>query len=119
MIEDMYAEHLLDHYRFLRNRGLLSKKTFTFTDTNQTCGDKLVFDVLVENNKIMGIGFDGVGCAISQAGASILTEHVKGKNVSIIKKMSESDYLKILGVKISPARINCAMLGFKILKNII
>ena len=116
MSEDMYAENILDHYRHPRNKGSLINYTHRLSDVNPLCGDKLNFDLLVEGDKVRDVKFDGVGCAISQASASILSEYVKGKSVSKVKELSDSDLLELLGVKITPARLKCALLSLKILK---
>ncbi len=114
----MYDDNLLDHYKYPRNKGSLESPTKTITETNASCGDKLTFDFLINNGKISDIRFDGVGCAISQACSSIISEHVKGKSILSVKKMSEKEFLKIIGVPITNARMKCALLSFKILQEL-
>ena len=78
---DMYREIILDHFKHPRNFGTLPHATSTASAYNATCGDKIVMEIAVADKKIKDVRFSGVGCAISQAAASMLTEYVKGKRV--------------------------------------
>ena len=91
---DLYAENILDHYRHPRGKNRLEKPTVTHNETNVSCGDSLTVDLIVDDGKITDIGWDGTGCAISQAGMSILTEELEG---STLENLSADDMYKLLG----------------------
>ena len=116
---DLYAENILDHFQNPRHHGSLDQTTISLDDVNPLCGDKLKLDLLVENNHIKDISFDGSGCAISQAAMSMLTEEVLHKSLLDAKNFSKDEFYNLLGVAISPARVKCALLGYTLLKKAI
>lgn len=116
---DLYAENILDHFQNPRNHGRLAAPSITVDDANPLCGDKLILDLIVENAHIKEIGFDGSGCAISQAAMSILTEEILHKSLTDAENFSKDELYKLLGVAISPARVKCALLGYTLLKKAI
>lgn len=109
-------EFVLDHYKNPRNTGEIEDPDFSYEEGNPSCGDKIRFDVKVEDNKVVEVKFIGNGCAISQAAASILTEMIEGKELSEIKEIDGLQFLENLGVNISPIRYKCALLALKVLK---
>lgn len=114
---DMYAENILDHYRNPRNFGRLDNPDAKFKEHNPLCGDQYEFQIKVSDDTLKEVKFDGDGCAISMASASLLSELVRGKKISEIKKLSPDDIFKLLGITVSPARIKCALLPLSALKN--
>lgn len=112
----LYHDIILDHYRNPRNHGGLSKATHVGEAQNPTCGDSLHIDIQVKNDTIVGVGFTGAGCAISQASASLLTDAVKGKSVTEVLSLTPEDILKLLGVTLSPNRLKCGLLSLETLK---
>ena len=120
---DLYREEILDHYKNPRNFGHLSSATIKDTSDNVSCGDSISIELLLEgtgdDNRIADIRFSGSGCAISQASASLLTEHVKGKLVGDMKRLTPDDIYKILGVTLTPSRVKCAFLGYEAFMKII
>lgn len=114
---DLYREQILDHSRHPRNYGQIEDADITYEDSNPLCGDKVRIDVKVDDGKIADIKFSGRGCAISQAAASILTEMVKGHDLTEIQQISAEEMIEELGISISPARVKCALLGLKVLKS--
>ena len=117
MSEDIYKEIILDHYRNPRNKGKLPDSEISAQDYNPVCGDKLTLDIKLENDVVSDIKFDGEGCAISQASASILTEMLMGKTLEDLSKFSKDALLEELGTpSLGPARIKCALLSLKVLK---
>lgn len=81
------------------------------------CGDVVRIDLHVnEEDVIDEVRFDGEGCAISQASASMLTEMVEGKTLEEAKELSKQDILEALGIDIGPVRLKCALLSLKVLK---
>ena len=113
----MYREVILDHYKNQRNHGKLDPADFSFEDDNPLCGDRIRIDVRVgEDNKVKEVAFSGQGCAISQASASILTEHIIGKSLDEVKQLSKDDILEMFGIELGPVRLKCALLSLKVLK---
>src|SRR5258705_13957875 len=72
--------------------------------------------LLIDDDVVKDVRFEGKGCAISQASASILTEEIKGKPLAEVRAIDRQHILENLGIPISPARIKCALLGLKTLK---
>lgn len=117
-MDDFYKEYILDHYRNPRNFGHLDHPTASAEDLNPLCGDKIHMDLSVgADGKIDDVKFDGKGCAISQASASMLTETLKGKTLEEVAHLSHDVVLENVGIGISPTRMKCAMLGLKVAKS--
>ena len=116
-MDELYKEHILDHYRNPRNKGALEKFDIKQDGENPSCGDTLVLYVLFDDNeRVAAASFQGNGCAISQAGASLLTEKIKGMTRGELEKISPSDIYELFGVSIGPAREPCALLAYRALK---
>ena len=117
MSDDIYREIILDHYRNPRNKGKLSNPDVSTHDSNPLCGDEIDMHLKVEEDKIKDIKFEGRGCAISQASASMLTEMIAGRPLSTVKDITKDDILENIGLmNLGPARIKCALLSLKVLK---
>jgi nitrogen fixation protein NifU and related proteins len=115
--DDIYREIILDHYRNPRNKGKLTDADVSIHDSNPLCGDEIDIHLKVEEGKIKNIKFEGRGCAISQASASMLTEMVIEKPLSTVKEIAKNDVLENIGLlNLGPARIKCALLSLKVLK---
>jgi nitrogen fixation NifU-like protein len=112
---DYYREYILDHYRNPRNYGTLEKPSVHSEDSNPLCGDQLGMDLIVEDNHVKAVRFQGRGCAISQASASMLSEMIEGKTVEEVIQLGKDDILEELGIPISPARTKCAFLSLRVL----
>ncbi|MFH0943259.1 MAG: iron-sulfur cluster assembly scaffold protein [Candidatus Beckwithbacteria bacterium] len=108
---DIYRQEILDHFKHPRNFGELTKATHKAMDRNASCGDVLEMSLRVEKGKVVEVKFKGEGCAVSMAGASMLTEMIKGKKAVEIMKLGDKDIERMLKIKISPARKKCAGLG--------
>ncbi len=108
-----YQEKILDHYHNPRHRGRLNRATHRAEGLNTSCGDKIRFELLVKDDLIVEIAFDGEGCAISQAAGSILSEYLLNKDIETLKKMTKNDMLKLLEIPLSPARLKCALLALE------
>lgn len=115
-MDELYRDFILDHYRNPRNAGTLEHPDASFEDNNPLCGDKIRIDVALKDGVVADIKFQGRGCAISQASASLLTETVKGKTLADIAQIGKEQVLENLGIPISAARLKCALLGLKVLK---
>jgi nitrogen fixation protein NifU and related proteins len=117
MSDDIYREIILDHYRNPRNKGKLPQADVSTHDSNPLCGDEIDIHLKVEQGKIKDIKFEGRGCAISQASASMLTEMVMDKPLTAVKDLVKDDILENIGLmNLGPARIKCALLSLKVLK---
>ena len=117
MSEDIYREIILDHYRNPRNKGKLANADVSIHDSNPLCGDEIDIHLRVDKDMIKDIKFEGRGCAISQASASMLTELVMDKPLSVVKDLAKNEILENIGlVNLGPARIKCALLSLKVLK---
>ena len=115
-VDSIYREIILEHSKHPRNRGTLDPADFTYEDVNPMCGDEIRIDVRVRDDHISEIRFSGRGCAVSQASASILTEMAEGKTLAEVKGIGKDELLDEIGIPVSPARMNCALLGLKVLK---
>ncbi len=115
-MDELYRDFILDHYRNPRNAGTLEAPDASCEDLNPLCGDRIRMDVKLHDGIIEDIRFQGRGCAISQASASLLTETVKGKTVAEVAALGKDDVLANLGIPISAARLKCALLGLSVLK---
>src|SRR3989338_4256880 len=109
LAEDMYREELLEHYRSPHNYGKIAKADIKYRDFNPVCGDEIEIFVKVDGGKIANIKFEGKGCAISQAAASILTESIKGKKLQDAKRITNEQMLEMIPVKVSHLRIKCGL----------
>lgn len=115
-MDALYRDFILDHYRNPRNAGTLDEPDASFEDLNPLCGDKIRMDLRISNGVVEDVKFKGRGCAISQASASLLTEAIKGKKIGEIDAIGKDEVLENLGISISAARLKCALLGLKVLK---
>ncbi len=109
-MEDLYKENLLDHYKNPRNHGRIIKADIHMEDSNPLCGDEIEIFLRVKDGKIEKASFEGKGCVISQATASMLTEELKGKALKEVQRMEREDILDMIGVNLTHTRIKCAML---------
>ena len=117
MSDDIYREIILDHYRNPRNKGKLSNADVSIHDSNPLCGDEIDIHLKIEEEKVKDIKFEGRGCAISQASASMLTEMIMDKPLTTVKDLMKEDILENIGLmNLGPARIKCALLSLKVLK---
>ena len=114
---DLYAENILDHYRSPRGKRVLPSPTVEHAELNPVCGDELTVQLTVENDRITDIGWNGTGCAISQASMSILSEELVGKSADDLQRMSKEHVYDLLGVAVGPRRFKCALLSLHTVKN--
>ena len=134
-LEDMYQEIILDHYRNPHHKGLRDPFDAQVYHVNPTCGDEVTLRVLLKDTGgepvVEDVSFDSLGCSISQASASVMTDLVIGKPVSEAMRISDAflelmkskgqleadedvleDAVVFAGVSKYPARIKCALLGW-------
>ena len=117
--KEMYKEQILELYKNPLNFGVLESPDIIVEEFNPLCGDKITLSLILSknNNIVKDIKFQGKGCAISIASASLITELVKNKRVEDILKLNLKDIELLLKIKISPARVKCATLALDAIKN--
>lgn len=114
---DMYRENILDHGKNPRNQGVLDPADIDFEGHNPLCGDRLRLTLRVDaNGRITAVGWDGEGCAISQASASMLGEMIVGMTLDEVKQIDKQVIFDLLGIPLSMSRVKCALLSLKVLK---
>lgn len=107
---NIYQELLMDHYRTPRNRGTLQVRSFCATQRNSSCGDEVCFMGAITENMLTHIAFEGKGCVVSQATASMLSESVVGKCLDEIMTFDKEMILAMIGMQLGPVRLMCALL---------
>jgi len=134
-LTDLYQEVILDHNRRPRNFGPLAEATRTANGHNPLCGDRLRLYLRLDGDRIGDISFEGSGCAISKASASLMTEAVKGRQIADAMDLFERFHqvvttpmdqpvddaavgklAALAGVREFPARVKCASLAWHTLK---
>jgi nitrogen fixation NifU-like protein len=134
-LRDLYQEVILDHNRRPRNFGVLEHANRTAEGYNPLCGDRLTVYLDVEGDVIRGVSFEGSGCAISKASASMMTDAVKGQTVAEVQRLFEAFHTMVTsstdvaapvvhlgklavfaGVREFPARVKCASLAWHTLQ---
>lgn len=121
-MDELYRENILEHYKRPHNwsppEPELDRVDLQFHDLNPLCGDDLTVKLAVgEDERIQGVRFEGHGCAISQAAASMASDEVQGMKVSELLGLDRSFVLELLGIDISAQRMKCALLSLKVLKS--
>ena len=117
-MDDMYREIILEHYKHPHNAGTLEHPDISHEDNNPLCGDRIRIDLRIADGIVSDVRFQGRGCAISQASASLLTDEIKGMSIEALAAFSKEDMLDLIGIPLdkNPVRIKCALLALKTLK---
>jgi nitrogen fixation NifU-like protein len=108
-----YKEIIIDHYKNPRNQGELVGADKVIDEANSSCGDIIKIFVKLEGKKIVDMKWQGIGCAISTAGASMLSEKVTGMTKEDLLEFGEEGVVQMLGGEINPGRMKCATLAFR------
>lgn len=115
--EQLYQEHILDHYEDPFHRGHCSKCTHAHEDDNPLCGDVIRMELQIDDQGTMKeIYFNGDGCCISQAAASMLVEKFNGRHIDEVKKFTANDMLGLFGARLTPNRQKCCLLSWRVLQ---
>lgn len=117
--EDLYREHILEHYKRPHNFGELEPHDLEAFEHNPLCGDELGVHIQVSDGRIADLRFHGHGCAISQAAASIASQELKGMPLDQAAHLSADWMIDLLGIPISATRRKCALLNLKALRRAI
>lgn len=113
-----YKQIILDHYKSPVNQGQMENPDIEVNEANSSCGDVIKVQLKLNGDKIEKMQWQSVGCAISTASASILSESVVGKSVDDVLKMTEGDLKQIMG-EVNAGRAKCASLPLRALQNAI
>jgi nitrogen fixation NifU-like protein len=117
-MDDLYRENILEHYKRPRNWQKLEPADLHAHDKNPSCGDEFEVTIrLGDDGKVAEVGFDGNGCAISTAAASMAGEEIIGMSSDELLKLDRAFILELLGIEISATRIKCALLSLKVIKS--
>lgn len=117
-MDDFYREEILEHYTHPHHYGQLEHPDISHEESNPLCGDQIRFDIqLAEDGQtVKEVRFSGVGCAISKASASMLSDMLIGRTLDEIRALSKEDVLDALGIDLGPVRLKCALLPLKVVK---
>ena len=135
-LDNLYQEVILDHYKNPQNKKLSTIYDAQVHHVNPSCGDEIDLNITIKDGAVAAITWDGVGCSISQASVSILTDLLVGKSVTDAYKIFDEfvalmqskgtitgdedlleDAVSLAGVSKYPARIKCALLGWMAFKD--
>jgi len=115
--DELYQEHILDHYESPYHRGHCPHATHVHQDDNPLCGDVVRVELEIDPaDQIRQAFFNGDGCCISQAAASMLVEQVEGKSVEEARAMSAENMLQLFGARLTPNRQKCCLLPWRVLQ---
>jgi nitrogen fixation NifU-like protein len=117
-MDDFYREEILEHYTHPHNYGTLEQADITHQESNPLCGDQIRFDIQLDDDgeTVKDVRFSAVGCAISKASASMLSDLLIGQTMDEIKAMTKEDVIDELGIDLGPVRLKCALLPLKVVK---
>ena len=135
-LDNLYQEVILDHYKNPQNKKLSTNYDAQVHHVNPSCGDEIDLNITINDGAVAAITWDGVGCSISQASVSILTDLLIGKSIADAYKIYDEfvalmqskgtitgdenlleDAVALAGVSKYPARIKCALLGWMAFKD--
>lgn len=137
-LENLYQEVILDHYKRPKNKSLRANPSIQVHHVNTSCGDELTLNLVVDAGLVKDLSWDGVGCSISQASASVMSELLIGKSskaaLALVEEFQEmlqskgaisgnedhlQDGVAFAGVAKFPARVKCALLAWMAFKDAI
>ncbi|MDP9727576.1 Fe-S cluster assembly sulfur transfer protein SufU [Alicyclobacillus tolerans] len=132
-LDELYRQVIMDHYQHPRNQGKLEEAAVSVELRNPSCGDEIRLQLLLQDGKVEDVRFEGSGCSISMASASMMTEAIKGQSVDKALELAHQframmrgeevdaealgDLEALQGVSKFPARIKCATLAWQALDN--
>lgn len=113
----LYQERLMDHYRFPCNKGKIELSDFVSQQYNPSCGDKVQFYGCVFQNRVTNLSFEGSGCVISLATASLLIEKfIKNSSCEDILSFNAQQLVELVGIPLGIGRLKCALLPLQALQ---
>lgn len=112
------TQSIIDHAKHPHNFGELPQATNIIKEGNQGCGDLIQLYLQIEEGIVVDVKFKGLGCSLSVASASLLTDYIKGKTVSKVKEIDSRKMFELLGTEVSPGRLRCVLLPLEALKKL-
>lgn len=117
---EIYQDHIMDHYEDPFHRGHCEGATHRHEDDNPLCGDVIQVELRVDDRgNIADAWFDGDGCCISQAAASMLMERICGQPVDEVRQMTAEQMLELFGPRLTPNRQKCCLLSWRVVQSAI
>ena len=135
-LDSLYQEVILEHYKRPLNKALKPNPTIQVQHINTSCGDEITLNLHTDGKRVIEVSWDGIGCSISQASTSVVSDLVMGKEIGEVLKIIESfqgmvlskgtdsgneeligDGVAFAGVSKFPARVKCALLGWMATKD--
>lgn len=113
----LYKEELLDHFRFPRHKGILQDPDVSSAQYNPSCGDEISFQMKLKDGLITSIAFQGSGCVISQATASMLAQAMYQQPIESALRFNTTDLQVLIGIELGPTRLKCALLSLTALQD--
>ena len=115
--QQIYQDHVLDHFEDPYHRGACRQATHAHEDDNPLCGDFVRIELDIDDaERVREAWFNGDGCCISQASASMLVEQMEGKSVDEIRAFTANDMLSLFGPKLTPNRQKCCLLPWRVMQ---
>lgn len=108
-----YKEIIIDHYKSPRNFGALDDAHISIDEANASCGDMIRIQIKKDGSRISEMKWQGVGCAISTAAASMLSEKIVGMDKQDLENFGEAGIIEMLGGEVNPGRMKCATLAYR------
>jgi len=115
----LYNEILMGHYHSPRSYGMIENPDFIIESRNESCGDVVCLTGMIRSNVLGDVKYQGRGCIISQACASLLMEKVIGKSLDVIEALTAEDICTWAGIEFGPNRLHCALLALQALQKAI
>jgi nitrogen fixation NifU-like protein len=116
-MDDLYRDIIIEHYKRPHHFGELAEHNHDAYEANPLCGDTLGVQILVTDNKITDLRFQGQGCAISQAAASMASDELVGMDVDDAAALDATWMISLLGIDVSATRRKCALLALKAVRH--
>lgn len=113
----LYHDLLMDHYHHPRHRGTIAHPTFNSGQHNPSCGDAVTLTGVLVDGTLTEVAFEGKGCVISQAAASLLCEYALGKSIDQLHALDADAMLALVGIPLGPTRMRCALLVLQALQS--
>ncbi len=115
MNSSLYRQVILNHYKHPQNKRWMPDATQMVEHKNANCGDHLKLFLKIDAGVVTDVSFVGEGCALSVAGASLLTGHIQNMPIEDVRKLTPDTVFTLLGTTVTPGRLHCALLSFEAL----
>ena len=113
----LYHDLIMDHYHHPRHHGVIKNPDFMVRNFNPSCGDSMVISGRIKHGHLVEVAFEGSGCVISQATASMLLDNLIQKKVEEVIKVSPDDLQQLIGIKLGPVRLKYALMSLVALQS--